>query len=148
MQRIRVDFPDPDGPHRTILSPARTVMSILFKAWKSSYHLSTLSITIIGVIALGTGAASWFIKVSVQSPRSVGDERNTIHALGELRYRLLHPLRIRLRQFAVGDDFVDEGIDRRVDFLLAKPRAGSVVNALEFKLVLEGVGLGGVQFVL
>src|ERR1700749_1117965 len=127
MQRISADLPDPDGPHRTIFSPARTVMSIFFKAWKSSYHLSTPSITIIGVIAAEPWAASCFIEVSVHSPRSVGDERNAFHALGELRHWLLHPLRIRLRQLAVGDDLIDEGVDRRVDLLLAKPRAGAVV---------------------
>src|SRR5262245_39103614 len=107
MQRIRVDFPDPDGPHRTILSPARTVRLMLVRAWKSSYHLSTPSIAIIGVIPMEAAVVSCFMS----SQRSAGDEGDTFHGLGELRHRLLHPLFIRLRQLAVCDDLVDEGID-------------------------------------
>ena len=41
---------------------------------------------------------------------------------------LLHPLRIDLRQFAIGLDLVDEGVDEGVDLLLAEPRAGAVVE--------------------
>ena len=48
MQRISVDFPDPDGPHRTIFSPARTVKLMFVRALKSPYHFSTLSMIIMG----------------------------------------------------------------------------------------------------
>ena len=44
----KVDLPDPDGPHRTIFSPARTVKLIFVRALKSLYHFSTPSITIMG----------------------------------------------------------------------------------------------------
>jgi len=33
MQRINVDLPDPDGPHRTIFSPVRTARLISVKTW-------------------------------------------------------------------------------------------------------------------
>src|SRR6476619_4224875 len=48
MQRISVDLPDPDGPHRTIFSPARTVKLMFVRALKSPYHFSTPSMTIMG----------------------------------------------------------------------------------------------------
>ena len=52
MQRTRVDLPEPDGPHRTIFSPARTDRLMSDKAWKLPNHFSTPCMTIIGWVAL------------------------------------------------------------------------------------------------
>src|SRR5687768_15635163 len=43
MQRISVDFPEPEGPHMTMRSPSDTERSMSFNAWKSPYHLLTPS---------------------------------------------------------------------------------------------------------
>src|SRR6476619_7213154 len=44
---IRVDFPDPDGPHTTTTSPLATLVVQSFSAWKlGPYHLSTWLISI------------------------------------------------------------------------------------------------------
>src|SRR5213593_1069683 len=48
MQRMAVDFPEPDGPQITIRSPLRTVKETSFNAWNEPYHLLTLRISIIG----------------------------------------------------------------------------------------------------
>lgn len=39
MQRIRVDFPEPEGPQITIRSPLWTVMFTSRRTWKLPYHL-------------------------------------------------------------------------------------------------------------
>src|SRR6266481_3798477 len=44
---IRVDFPEPDGPHTTTTSPLATEVVQSFSAWKLLlYHLSTWLISI------------------------------------------------------------------------------------------------------
>src|SRR6266566_8796048 len=44
---IRVDFPEPDGPHTTTTSPLATEVVQSFSAWKPlAYHLSTWLISI------------------------------------------------------------------------------------------------------
>ena len=58
MQRIRVDLPEPDGPHRTIFSPARTARLMSVSAWKAPYHLSTPCIAIIVSAVAATGMAA------------------------------------------------------------------------------------------
>src|ERR1700744_3841611 len=42
MQRIMVDFPDPEGPHTTIRSPRFTSRSMPLRTLVSPYHFSTL----------------------------------------------------------------------------------------------------------
>src|SRR5689334_24021850 len=39
MHRIRVDFPEPDGPQITMRSPLPMSMSMSRRTWKSPYHL-------------------------------------------------------------------------------------------------------------
>src|SRR5690606_15513478 len=46
MQRIMVDFPDPDGPQITMRSPGATFRSMLRSTWNCPYHLLTLSMRI------------------------------------------------------------------------------------------------------
>src|SRR5713101_2022002 len=47
---IRVDFPEPDGPHTTTTSPLATLVVQSFSAWKLPlYHLSTWLISIMRV---------------------------------------------------------------------------------------------------
>src|ERR1700710_647462 len=47
---IRVDFPDPEGPHTTTTSPFSTRVVQSFSAWKlGPYHLSTWLIRIMKV---------------------------------------------------------------------------------------------------
>ena len=41
MQRMRVDLPEPDGPHTTMRSPDFTVRLMSLRTWKSPYHLLT-----------------------------------------------------------------------------------------------------------
>ena len=41
MQRIIVDFPDPEGPQMTIFSPLRTLRFTSRRTWKDPYHLCT-----------------------------------------------------------------------------------------------------------
>ena len=48
MQRIRVDLPDPEGPHSTIFSPARTVRLMSVRALYWPYHFSMPSMAIMG----------------------------------------------------------------------------------------------------
>jgi hypothetical protein len=40
MQRRGIDLPEPEGPHRTIFSPARTVKLMSFNALNESNHFS------------------------------------------------------------------------------------------------------------
>src|SRR5713101_8166758 len=50
MHLIKVDFPDPDGPHTTTTSPLATLVVQSFSAWKPGpYHLSTWLISIMKV---------------------------------------------------------------------------------------------------
>ncbi|MNR13807.1 hypothetical protein D3C85_1302360 [compost metagenome] len=44
---IRVDLPEPDGPHTTITSPFLTSVLQSVSTWKSPYHLLMLLIEII-----------------------------------------------------------------------------------------------------
>ena len=44
-QRMKVDFPEPDGPSTTTISCSFTVIDTLSSAWKSPNHLSTPSAT-------------------------------------------------------------------------------------------------------
>ncbi|MNN44606.1 hypothetical protein D3C81_1589040 [compost metagenome] len=44
---IRVDLPEPDGPHTTTTSPLLTWVVQSVRTWKSPYHLLTLLIEII-----------------------------------------------------------------------------------------------------
>jgi hypothetical protein len=41
MVRMKVDFPDPDGPKMTITSPFLTSISMPRKAWNEPNHLWT-----------------------------------------------------------------------------------------------------------
>jgi hypothetical protein len=43
---IRVDLPEPDGPHTTTTSPRATLRAAVASTWKLPYHLLTLSISI------------------------------------------------------------------------------------------------------
>src|ERR1700730_18242834 len=141
MQRSSVDLPDPEGPHRTIRSPARTDRLMSVRALKAPYHFSTPSIAIIGVAAMTVDAlAAWLVMAQYYLPSSLlaGPGEDALKACGELRRSQPHPLLVGLRQFSVRHDLVDEGIDRGVDLLLAEPRAGAVVNPHEFELVLIG----------
>lgn len=47
MHRSSVDLPEPEGPHRTIFSPARTAKLMSFNALNEPNHFSTPSISII-----------------------------------------------------------------------------------------------------
>ena len=53
MQRMAVDFPEPDGPQMTVRSPLRTTSETSLSAWNVPYHLLTLRISTIG--AAGSG---------------------------------------------------------------------------------------------
>ena len=44
---IRVDLPDPDGPHTTTTSPLSTFVVQSVRTWKLPYHLLMLLISII-----------------------------------------------------------------------------------------------------
>src|SRR5215475_8454497 len=47
---MRVDFPDPEGPHTTTTSPLATDVVQSFSAWKVAlYHLSTWLISIMKI---------------------------------------------------------------------------------------------------
>jgi hypothetical protein len=55
MQRISVDFPEPDGPQMTMRSPRATERSMSRSTWKPPYHLLTLENSMIGsVVCMGT----------------------------------------------------------------------------------------------
>src|SRR5262245_4379113 len=45
---IKVDLPDPDGPHTTTTSPLATSAEQFFSTWILPYHLLTLLIVIMG----------------------------------------------------------------------------------------------------
>src|SRR5512132_3251863 len=47
MQRIIVDFPEPDGPQTTMRSPFFTVRLMFLRTWNWPYHLCTPSRRII-----------------------------------------------------------------------------------------------------
>src|SRR5919205_1136724 len=47
MQRISVDFPEPDGPQITIRSPRATVRETLCRTLKSPYHFCRPAISMI-----------------------------------------------------------------------------------------------------
>src|SRR6476660_6152253 len=64
---IRVDFPDPDGPHTTTTSPLATLVVQSFSAWKlGPYHLLTWFISIMGSSLTDNGNAS------LQAPDAIG----------------------------------------------------------------------------
>jgi hypothetical protein len=44
---IKVDFPEPDGPHTTTTSPFLTSVVQSVSTWKGPYHFETLLIEII-----------------------------------------------------------------------------------------------------
>jgi hypothetical protein len=58
MQRSNVDLPDPEGPHRTILSPAWTDRLMSVRARNAPYHFETPSMTSIGVAATAFEASA------------------------------------------------------------------------------------------
>jgi hypothetical protein len=53
---IRVDLPDPDGPHTTTTSPFLTAVVQSVRTWKSPYHLLTDFIVIMGPVVSGACA--------------------------------------------------------------------------------------------
>src|ERR1700680_4380634 len=102
MQRSSVDLPDPEGPHRTIRSPARTDRLMSVRALKAPYHFSTPSIAIIGVAPMTVDAlAAWLAMALYCSrfPPSAGHERDAFEACRELRRGQPHPLLVGFRQF-------------------------------------------------
>jgi hypothetical protein len=46
MHLIKVDLPDPEGPHITNTSPSATSIDIPFRAWKSPNHFLTSTVLI------------------------------------------------------------------------------------------------------
>src|SRR4051795_5260830 len=54
---IRVDLPEPDGPHTTTTSPLATLVVQSFSAWKLPYHLSTWLILIMKLSLVHVGDA-------------------------------------------------------------------------------------------
>ena len=58
MQRMAVDFPEPDGPQITIRSPFLTVSEMSFSTWKVPYHLLTFRISIITAPSFGVECAA------------------------------------------------------------------------------------------
>src|SRR5579859_7621646 len=107
MQRMAVDFPDPDGPMITTFSPRRTVRLIPFSTWKSPYHLLTSRISMIGApsaaarfcVAMAS-VGSWLERfgpgasdIGVTSPRKVmlaapAAAKATLQPLAVLRHRI------------------------------------------------------------
>src|ERR1700737_4652288 len=70
---IRVDFPEPDGPHTTTTSPLATLVVQSFSAWKlGPYHLSTWLISIMNVSLMGKGEAG--LKAPDAERRSTGND--------------------------------------------------------------------------
>src|SRR5690554_5940831 len=66
MQRMSVDFPDPEGPQTTILSPRFTIMSMSRSTWKAPYHLFILVIS----IATSSKTCMWRRSISRPMPGS------------------------------------------------------------------------------
>src|SRR5471032_2565609 len=67
MQRTSVDLPEPDGPHRTIFSPARTDRLMPDRAWKLPNHLSTPCMTIMGWTVPGVAGLPVWLVMSVST---------------------------------------------------------------------------------
>src|SRR6478609_5856127 len=134
MQRISVDLPDPDGPHRTIFSPARTVKLMFVRALKSPYHFSTPSMAIMGCEE-PSDVLCMFIALTLLQTYSACDERDPFNGFWHGRKRPLHPFFIDLSEFAVGFDLVEERVYRSIHFLFAKPGTRAVIDALEFDFV-------------
>jgi hypothetical protein len=55
MQRMNVDFPEPEGPKMTMTSPLLTSMLTPFNAWNFPYHFWTSRQIMIG--SFGVAAA-------------------------------------------------------------------------------------------
>ena len=60
MQRIRVDFPEPEGPQITMRSPCATCRSMSRSTWKSPYHLLTRLNSMMGLddVMAGSGCCA------------------------------------------------------------------------------------------
>jgi hypothetical protein len=64
---IRVDFPLPEGPQTTIISPSLTLILMFFSAWKSPYHLFNSLISIIfGLLLFSVSIFITFINLYFQ----------------------------------------------------------------------------------
>src|SRR6185295_7510604 len=135
MQRISVDLPDPDGPHRTIFSPARTVRLMFVRALKSPYHFSTPSMTIMGCEEPSGVLCMLLMALTPLRTYSACDERDPFNAFWHRRKRPLHPFFIDLSELAVGFDLVKKCVYRSIHFLFAKPGTRAIIDALEFDLV-------------
>src|SRR6476659_3896870 len=114
MQRISVDLPDPDGPHKTIFSPVRTVKLMSVKALKSPYHFSTPSMTIMGEAELSGAFCKLFIALTFLRTRSACDEWDAFNSIRHRREWPLHPLFINFREFAISFNLVEERVCRSV----------------------------------
>src|SRR5690349_8394097 len=135
MHRISVLLPEPDGPHKTIFSPARTDRLMSVRALKSPYHFSTCSIRIIGA-PLPVAREGFMTSGSPGVATLLRREGHALHAVREFDHRRAHPLLLNLGQLSVSLDLVDEAVQCGVHFLVAKAGARAVEQLREFQLVL------------
>src|ERR1700730_15127783 len=79
---IRVDFPEPEGPHTTTTSPFSTRGVQACSAWKPPYHVSTWLIWIMNVLLAENGDArlqAADAEGCTEGNREIHDRREQIH---------------------------------------------------------------------
>src|SRR6056297_1098585 len=94
MQRISVDFPEPDGPHTTMRSPFITLRLMSLRTWNSPNHLFT---PIISTATSPAGVAPVSIRAACESAIIPTPVHAVLRAI-----RKLHPRRFARQDMTVG----------------------------------------------
>src|SRR5690554_2043441 len=116
IQRISVDFPEPDGPMTTTTSPLFTDMLMSRKTWKSPNHLLRPSISMILSLPGGASALTTLLATASlmcflsRDARGVPAARATGSPDAHAQLGLELP---RGRAHAVGEEPVDDGQEQR-----------------------------------
>src|SRR5579885_3649160 len=103
MQRIMVDFPEPDGPQTTTRSPRLTLRLTSLRTWNSPYHLCTWRISIIGSPAVARSVAALML-IDTRSSLSPAA------ALGEGALEMLSAFRHEKAKTPIGEADEDVGL--------------------------------------